>query len=275
MNYRHIYHAGNFTEVIKHNVILLIMEHLLQKDAAFCYIDTHAGEGFYDLTSPEAEKTAEAVNGVQRICREPSAIQWLRTYMDILKKYKTGNRLNRYPGSPLWAYEMLRAQDHLILNEFHPEINQKLKQNFYGKQRVAIHHRDAYELLPAILPPSISRGMVLIDPPFEKIDEDEQIQLALSKSLNRWPQGIYAIWYPITTMRNWKLPTEILKNNCHYLVAELTIASKKSDSTGLLGCKLLIINPPWKLEEKLKSLLDYLWKIFSRQGQGKWSVYHA
>ena len=40
MNYRHIYHAGNFADVLKHAVLALVIERLKQKDAAFRVVDT-------------------------------------------------------------------------------------------------------------------------------------------------------------------------------------------------------------------------------------------
>lgn len=273
MNYRHSYHAGNFTEVVKHSVLMLILDYLRQKPAPFCYIDTHAGEGIYDLQSVEAEKTGEAAAGVQRLVQgNQHHPEMMKDYLQALKPYQIGDQLTHYPGSPWFAYPMLRPQDRMILNEYHPEINRRLKQNFVGKP-VAIHQRDAYELLPAILPPAIARGMVLIDPPFEQTDENEKIQAMLKKCLKRWAQGIYVIWYPITTQRSWNLEEVVLNNAIdRYLIAELTIATEDLRTKGLLGCKLLIINPPWKLAETLEILLKHLWEIFNVNQQGGWTV---
>ncbi len=43
MNYRHAYHAGNFADVLKHVVLMMLVEHLKRKPAPFLYLDTHAG----------------------------------------------------------------------------------------------------------------------------------------------------------------------------------------------------------------------------------------
>lgn len=59
MNYRHIYHAGNFADLLKHAVLARIVAYLKGKDKAFRVIDTHAGAGLYDLTSEAAQKTGE------------------------------------------------------------------------------------------------------------------------------------------------------------------------------------------------------------------------
>lgn len=273
MNYRHIFHAGNFSEVVKHYALTMIIDYLRKKSAPFCYIDTHAGEGIYDLTSVEAEKTGEAADGVLRILEVKHHPECMNHYLQGLQPYLTAGKLHDYPGSPLWAYRMLRPQDSMILNEAHPEINRILKQNFSGKPQVAIHQRDAYEFLPAILPPAAARGLVLIDPPFEKIDENENIQIMIQKSLSRWGNGIYMIWYPITPQRDWN-PRAVVSNCAikNYLIAELTI-TEEPEAKGLLGCRLLIINPPWKLAENLKILLSHLWKIFSIDHQGGFAIH--
>lgn len=67
MNYRHVYHAGNFADVLKHAVLARLIVHLQKKDAAFRVIDTHAGVGLYDLGVGEAEKTGEWRGGVGRL----------------------------------------------------------------------------------------------------------------------------------------------------------------------------------------------------------------
>ena len=67
MNYRHIYHAGNFADVLKHLVLSRLIVYLQQKDKAFRVLDTHAGIGLYDLSSGEAQKTGEWLEGIARL----------------------------------------------------------------------------------------------------------------------------------------------------------------------------------------------------------------
>jgi 23S rRNA (adenine2030-N6)-methyltransferase len=59
MNYRHAFHAGNFSDVVKHAVLVRILVHLRRKPAPFRIIDTHAGAGRYDLTGEEAQRSGE------------------------------------------------------------------------------------------------------------------------------------------------------------------------------------------------------------------------
>ena len=48
MNYRHAYHAGNFADVLKHTVLLTLIEALKAKPTPFTLIETHAGSGCYN-----------------------------------------------------------------------------------------------------------------------------------------------------------------------------------------------------------------------------------
>ena len=67
MNYRHIYHAGNFADVLKHAVLARLVTYMQAKDKAFRVLDTHAGLGLYDLSSEEAQKTGEWRDGIGRL----------------------------------------------------------------------------------------------------------------------------------------------------------------------------------------------------------------
>jgi len=49
MHYRHSYHAGNFADVFKHVVLCGLLAALNRKDKPWCYLETHAGAGAYDL----------------------------------------------------------------------------------------------------------------------------------------------------------------------------------------------------------------------------------
>ncbi len=274
MNYRHIYHAGNFSDVIKHSILTLIVDYLKQKNSPFCFIDTHAGEGLYDLNSVEASKTGEHMSGITRLIQshlpKPAS---LNSYLQILDQFRMADKLSHYPGSPWLVYNLLRPQDRMILNEYHPEICRKLKQHFFQNDLVAIHHRDAYEFLPAILPPPMARGLVLMDPAFESLEENEKIRMSLGKALKRWPQGIYMVWYPISVERDWNVESiTLLPGVNKSLIAELSIQTQGPQAKGLIGCRVLVINPPWTLADNLQILLPFLWQLFSPQRQGCYKI---
>ena len=177
MNYRHEYHAGNFADVFKHLMLITLIKAQLRKKKSFCYLDTHAGRGLYDLSSETAKKTGDAEHGIVRLLQnlitypkisEHPIPEVVKTYLQIIENFQYPPF---YPGSPLIAQSMMREEDRLILMELHPEEFKILKQNLSGDQRVACHHQDGYQGLAAFLPPKERRGLILIDPPFEKENE--------------------------------------------------------------------------------------------------------
>ena len=199
MNYRHAYHAGNFADVLKHTVLFALIEALQAKATPFCYIDTHAGSGSYALDGFEAGKTGEYKDGISRLHpaeKVPALLQRWRT--SILEAPGNANGLKTYPGSPLQVARMLRPGDNAQLCELHSEEAARLRQLFHGNKQVHVHERDGYAALKALLPPAQKRGLVLIDPPYEAQEaEYKLIATALKTALQRWPGGIYALWYPI------------------------------------------------------------------------------
>src|SRR5690606_34483814 len=82
-----------------------------------------------------------------------------------------------------------------------------LKARFRSDPRVAVHHRDGYAAMRALLPPVVDgarfgRGLVLVDPPYEaQLAEFEVALRALREGLQRWPQGCFALWYPVKQRR--------------------------------------------------------------------------
>src|SRR5580704_4496758 len=122
MNYRHAYHAGNFADVVKHLALTDILLHLQKKDTPFAVIDSHAGRGSYDLSSLEARKTGEAVNGIEKL-RGLEADGALGRYLALANENP-----DHYPGSPLIAAKLLRPQDRLLAIEKHAEEFAALKQ---------------------------------------------------------------------------------------------------------------------------------------------------
>lgn len=272
MNYRHIYHAGNFADVVKHAALTLVLDHLKRKDAPFAVIDTHGGIGRYDLTSVEAGKTGEAQAGILRALAAGPATPDLAAYFAVVQGMNPpGQPLRWYPGSPRLARALLRPQDRLAVVELHPDDAAALKAEFAHDPQVGVHHRDAYEALKALLPPKERRGLVLIDPPFEERDELAKLVRGVKAAMTRWPTGIYGIWYPI------KAAEPIRRFH-----AELTqaVAAKSAFAAELLlhtddapdrlnGCGMLLINPPWQLDEALERLLpDLLRRLAVAEGQG-------
>lgn len=259
MNYRHLFHAGNFADVFKHVVLTLLLRSLQRKDSPFCYFDTHAGAGRYDLASPAAQRNGEFRNGIGRLWDMKSNPGGLADYLAAVHALNPDGRLRFYPGSPLIARQLLRDRDRMVLCERHPEEYAHLKAEFAGDRRVAVHERDGYEAMNALLPPKERRGLVLLDPPYEQVDEFEQIVSGLDAAGRRWSTGIYGVWYPIkdraavTRFHTGLRATRWRK----VLNAELTLFPEDTDLR-LNGCGLAVINPPWGFDGALEGLLPEL-----------------
>ena len=269
MNYRHAFHAGNFADVFKHAILIGLIDALKAKPTPFCYIDTHAGAGRYDLRDEEARKTGEFVDGVQRLLVAANLPDSLRPYFDLLRAANAADangHLNVYPGSPLIASLTLRDSDRIALCEVQEAETAALKKLFADDKRVGVHQRDGYSALAGLVPPKERRGVVLIDPPFEAQEaEFRTIQSALADAYAHWPTGIYAIWYPIKLHRQvlrfqrWFAKQGIKKT----LVAELMIDADDSPLR-LNGCGMVIVNAPWQFDAWLARLLPDLERLLAR-----------
>src|SRR3982074_2866297 len=128
MNYRHAFHAGGFADVIKHIVLVRILTHLQDKPAAFRVIDTHAGAGIYDLTGDEARRGGEWLTGIARVMQarfSETTGPLVAPYLDIVRAFNPQRDLQAYPGSPLIARALLRAQDRLTARQNEPNPPQQ------------------------------------------------------------------------------------------------------------------------------------------------------
>jgi 23S rRNA (adenine2030-N6)-methyltransferase len=277
MNYLHAYHAGNFADVFKHTILIGLIDALKHKDTAFCLVDTHAGAGRYDLDGGAASKTREFVEGILRLSPVADPPPLLQAYIDLIRSLNAGAALAQtriYPGSPLIAAQLMRAGDRAVLCEIQPGEAAALKALFARDARVAVHERDGYVALTALLPPKERRGLVLIDPPFEAQNEEfRAIEKALQAALARWPGGTYAIWYPIKRREQTRpfhrwFATHAIRN---VLVAEL-LRQPDDSPLRLNGCGMVIVNPPWKFEAKLEQALRVLSVHLALSGQGSYRV---
>jgi len=270
MNYRHSYHAGNFADVVKHNLLLLLLDSLKRKETPFCYLETHAGAGGYSLLTTAAQTTQEFQLGIGQLLKVTTPLPpSLQKYVDLIRSFNQ-QELRYYPGSPQLASMQLRPQDRAILIELHPEEVMRLKQKFAGEKRIAVHHLDGYQGLKAFLPPLEKRGLVFLDPPFERAKESDQLIQGLKVAHQRWSNGLFAIWYPIKERREINAFHGQLKRSglAKILIAELCIFPDDT-SLRLNGSGMVIINPPWQLDHQLRSLLSALLDCLSHDPYGR------
>ena len=263
MNYRHAYHAGNFADVFKHALLIVLIEALKLKPKPLCYIDTHAGAGAYNLHADFSQKTGEYTEGVMRVLAQPRVPAPLEPYVELVRGLNpnaSDHALDLYPGSPLIAAKLLRESDRLLLCEMQEEESAALRTTFASDARVAVHQRDGYAALNALLPPKERRGLILIDPPFEQQEHEfATIEAALARAFEKFATGVYAVWYPIK-LRTHVAPFHRWLRGCgleKILIAELLLHPDDSNLR-LNGCGLAIVNTPWQVDKRIGDLLPLL-----------------
>ncbi|MCW4591206.1 23S rRNA (adenine(2030)-N(6))-methyltransferase RlmJ [Gluconacetobacter entanii] len=265
MNYRHSYHAGNFADVMKHVVLMALIGALRRKPSPFCVLDTHAGIGLYDLSGAQAQSTGEWREGIGRLLdapqgshHAPDVENWLEVIRAVMRDEQAG-RLS-YPGSPALVARLLRPGDSLICCELHPEDQQALRHLFRHDRNVSVHGRDGYQAITALLPPKQARrGLVFMDPPFERPDEFQRLGTAIMTARQRFPAGIVAGWYPIKHRAPVRAFINGLKDagQRKLLTLELTLRPPL-DPSRLNGSGIIIANPPFRFEEEARGILASL-----------------
>ena len=273
MNYRHIYHAGNFADVFKHIVLMLLLGHLLKKDRPFFVLDTHAGLGLYDLSAAQAQKTSESAAGIGRLWETENLPGAVAHYVAAVRRYNPDGVLRFYPGSPLIAHDVMRLSDRLAANELHPGDGEVLKNSLKIFRNVRVEAMDAYRALKSFLPPPEKRGLALVDPPFEAPDEFVRLTQGLKEAHARWATGIYALWYPI------KDPAQIAGWHRDLGASGITritafdfyLHHPVKDRGKLNGCGLAVVNPPWTLADELRTIMPFLTAVLT-EGRGRFDV---
>jgi 23S rRNA (adenine2030-N6)-methyltransferase len=269
VNYRHGFHAGNFTDVFKHAFLTRILLYLARKGTPFRFIDTHAGGGEYDLTSEEALRGGEWQDGIGRFANlsdmDERARELLQPYLDIVGRPDAEGRPVLYPGSPRIIQALMRRQDRATFCELHSETFAELRANFRRDERIACLNLDGYICLNGGIPPRERRGLVLIDPPFERTNELDLAWNALRSAYAKWQTGIYALWYPVKDARTVaRFAKEIAASGIRRVLRlELAIDAPLADGK-LARTGLILVNPPYVLEEEAAILLPALAQKFAR-----------
>ena len=285
MNYRHIYHAGNFADVFKHIILTLCLEKFHEKRTPFFALDTHAGIGKYDLYDEKSLKTSEATEGIKKILQQKNFIELLPIrFLKILAKtnrceiIELPHKFRFYAGSPLIIKDYLRHNDSAIFAELNREDFLFLRKNFAGNLKFSLINQNGFTLLKSKLPPLAKRGLVLIDSAFEKdqkkiSDDYEEIIQGLKEAYKRFAHGTYLVWYPI-------IKSDDLKN-FYEKIAELKFEKKmhvtfnigaKKDQEKMHACGMFIFNAPWQLDEKLNSILPKVLGTFQTNESAYFSI---
>lgn len=269
LSYRHSFHAGNFADVLKHIVLVEILEHMTKKDKPFDYIDTHSGAGLYYLKSSQATKLAEFNNGIGKL----EAKKWpeLARYFEIIGSANRGDALQYYPGSPLFATHFLRPKDRASLYEIHPSDFLLLKKNIGKKRQVRIQPEDGIKGLLSLLPPASRRALVLMDPSYEIKSDYELVSKTIKSAVKKFATGTYAIWYPVVDrQRINQLERSLVKSGIKDIQRFELGLSADTLGSGMTSSGMIVINPPWGLMKKMSEVLP---KLVKTLGEGDDAFY--
>jgi 23S rRNA (adenine2030-N6)-methyltransferase len=271
VHYRHSYHAGNFADVFKHVVLCALLAALSRKDKPWCYLETHSGAGAYDLQGEGAVRTGEWRDGIGRLWGLDHVPGVLQTFLDIVRGVNGTGALRHYPGSPLFAQALARERDRLVLCEKVPEIAAELRENLKGERRAVVHHRDGHEA-HALLPPAEKRGLMLIDPPFERPDEFEATAELVEKSIKRFAAGVYAVWYPLKNRHAAGRFERQVARHCDEPPLRIALENGAPGEGQMRGCAVLVVNPPFGLDGDLAASGKLLARLLA---QGPRPLYEA
>jgi 23S rRNA (adenine2030-N6)-methyltransferase len=263
LSYKHGYHAGNAADVLKHFILIYVLDYIKKKDKGFIFIDSHAGAGKYLISDPYMQKNKEYLQGIKKILQLKSDNIFLKKYLDLVKSINFNSDLKIYPGSCYLAARSLRPNDNLYFFELHPKEFLNLKKNFENDSRVIIENRDSYQRLNKLLPPKEKRAVILIDPSYELKDEYEKVSEMLSDCYKKFPLGVYIIWYPVLkNKKSEKFIFNVVEKNYKNL-SHVEMITDNSNS-GMQGSGLFILNCPWSIENDIKKSLETIFDCLKK-----------
>ena len=268
LSYRHAFHAGNYADVLKHLVVCRILDYLTQKPAPVRYIDTHAGAGVYRLDTAEALRNAEFRHGIGMLWGRNDLPAALAAYRELVAECNTDDDLRQYPGSPWFARRLLRTRDRLDLCELHPQDFPRLKQIFHNDRRAGCHFEDGFDRSLALIPPLEKRSLVLLDPSYEIKHDYARVAAHVQALHQRFATGVYAVWYPLVEPRRVKaLEAVFINSGMRRIHLYEVCLTSNHHGRRMTGAGMIVVNPPWKLQEEVRAALGYFAPLISETGE--------
>ena len=262
--YRHAFHAGNHADVLKHLVLMQVLQHMSVKDKGWRYVDTHAGAGGYSLQGDYARKRGEFEMGIGRLWDRADLPAPVAELMALVRAFNGGKAIVQYPGSPAIAQLLMRPQDQLRLHELHP-TDYKILASYLGDvPGVEVKMSDGFASLKTHLPPPTRRGVLLIDPSYEIKTDYARTLAALREALALFPDAVVIVWLPQVALIEATQLTPRLKAAADsggkkgWLLARLTVAQPDERGFGMMGSSVFVANPPHTLHAALQPVLPFL-----------------
>ena len=266
--YRHLFHAGGYADVFKHALLTGLLLSIRSKDKPYFYLDTHAGIGRYDLKHPWAEKNREYEHGIALLLKQKDFPPSLTDYVKLVRAENPAGDLHFYPGSPRIARKWLKPGDRMVLTELNRDDCAAATKLFAGDRQVHVHCMDAYHGLKAFLPPPERRGLVLIDSSFDRAREFARLAAALQDAHERWATGTYAIWYPMMGAGVIRGFERAIEQTGIRKVLQFELSILPEDASTMPGSGMIIVNPPWKFDTEMRTLLRWLWSVLNVKSAG-------
>jgi 23S rRNA (adenine2030-N6)-methyltransferase len=261
LSYRHSFHAGNPADIIKHLVLANVLEYMTRKDKPLDYIDTHSGAGFFELSSNDAQKTQEYLDGIAKLWHYSGNNDAIRAFVDLVKSFNH-ETLAFYPGSPKVAEQFLRRQDKGWFFELHPKDSAILTENLAHKKSLRVRNEDGFKGLLGLVPPPSRRACVLMDPPYEIKTDYQQAAKMIIKAHTKFNSGVYMIWYPVVDRARIDLLEQTLIESGVSNIQLFELATTAdTQARGMTASGMVVINAPWKLKAMMDTALPELVKI--------------
>lgn len=242
MNYRHSFHAGNFADLVKHALVLWLLERR-QASGPVTVIDTHAGAGVYDL-SGDGARSKEAEAGVARLMASAGRPPTIEALAGEVARLNPHGGAHLYPGSPVLIAGRLRPIDRYVGFELNPPVLDLLEQALEPFPHAVARGGDGYD--QATGEAARAQGaLVLIDPPFERPDDYHRAADTGAAIVRADPRATVAIWTPLKDMETFdgflrRLDQAGVKR---VLAAEARMRPL-TNPMKMNGCAVVVLNPP-------------------------------
>lgn len=255
LDYVHGYHAGNYADIIKHSILILLLDYMKRKESPFVYVETHAGAGSYSLDSRESLQMEEFRGGIGQLLEVETTLP--DPLLQLVYMTKMNNSLI-YPGSPKIAQELLRSQDSMLLFEKSNEQCNLLRINLNSNATILMN--DGYKGLAnyARSAKHTPRAIIFIDPPYQFGSDTDQITRLVKHLDKHWKSARLALWYPAS---------DALREKSDRLLSQLKDAAPddmfaiEMYPKDAIGTGIVLINPPFGITEDIMQCLPEFARI--------------